>query len=229
MHPNGKPGSRFYFCFLCNVSKVWPLLPGHAARPLSRAASRPANLFLLKASVCLQGCAENGVSWARGSDRAGPCFWCDLPQCEEGEESASLSSLPWRCQCFNFSFRFHFSPLFSVFSLWQLPVVAMLPCGRSWFSSHRVASFSCAFCESRCKCCRVRIFGEEDESRRMRSSRELVSQPKPESPVRWVLHRSAKGPGSLCRSYWTATRSCAKAAFFLCRLRLLYDCLVKHA
>lgn len=75
VHPHGKAGSRFYFCFLCNLSKVWPLLPDHAARPLSRAASHPASLFLLKASVCLQGCAENGVSWARGSDRPGPRFW----------------------------------------------------------------------------------------------------------------------------------------------------------
>lgn len=65
MHPHGEASSRFYSCFLCSVSKVWPLLPGHAACPLSRAASRPAGLFLPKASVCLRGCAENGLSWAQ--------------------------------------------------------------------------------------------------------------------------------------------------------------------
>lgn len=114
VHPHSKAGSRFYFCFLCNVSKVWPLLPGHAARPLSTAASRPANLFLQTASVCLQGCAENGVSWARGSDCPGLRFWViSLSMRKERKTLASPPSPGGANVLTSFSFP---SPLYFQFS-----------------------------------------------------------------------------------------------------------------
>lgn len=115
VHPHSKAGSRFYFCFLCNVSKVWPLLPGRAARPSSRDASCPASLFLLKASVCLQGGAGDGLSWARGSDRPGPHFWViSLSARKEGEALASPPS-PGHADILTSPFNFT-SPLYFQFS-----------------------------------------------------------------------------------------------------------------